>query len=107
MIGLPKTTPTPSVIFCCGALYPSIRIKTKELIYLHKLLQKEDDHWTKVTLYDLRDRNIGWAKQIIGIINSWGLEEIWDSIRSKTPNAWKKDVQQAAEKMKKEKILGD
>ena len=80
MIGLPKTTPTAAVIFCCGALYPSIRIKTKQLLYLHKVLSKEENHWTLQTLQDLRERDIGWAKQIEGILRAWGLEEDWNTI---------------------------
>ena len=80
MIGLPKTTPTAAVIFCCGALYPSIRIKTKQLLYLHKVLNKEENHWTLQTLQDLRERDIGWAKQIEGILSAWGLEEDWNTI---------------------------
>ena len=80
MIGLPKTTPTAAVIFCCGALYPSIRIKTKQLLYLHKVLSKEENHWTLQTLQDLRERDIGWAKQIEGILSAWGLEEDWNTI---------------------------
>ena len=107
MIGLPKTTPTAAVIFCCGALYPSIRIKTKQLLYLHKVLNKEEDHWTLQTLQDLRERDIGWAKQIEGILSAWGLEEDWNTIKNKSYNAWKKEVEKEAEKKNKEKLMDE
>ena len=107
MIGLPITTPTAAVMFCCGALYPSIRIKVKQLLYLHKVLQKGHDHWAMSTLLDLQDRNIGWAKQIKGIIESWGVEGNWDTIKIKTYRTWKKEVEEVAEKKNKEKIMED
>ena len=52
MLGLPKTTPTAAVMFATGGLYASIRVQIKQLIYLHKLLQKPEDHWTRTTLKD-------------------------------------------------------
>ena len=107
MIGLPKTTPTAAVMFSCGALYPSIRIKAKQLLYLHKVLQKDRDHWALVTLLDVQEKDIGWAKQIKEIIESWGLEENWEVIKTKTYNSWKREVEQAAEKKNKEKIQED
>ena len=107
MIGLPKTTPTPAVMFCCGAMYPSIRVKIKQLLYLHKVLQKGSDKWAKSTLFELREHDWGWAKQIKGIIESWELEENWEEIKSKTYNTWKREVEKAAEKKNKEKILED
>ena len=63
MIGLPKTTPTVAVMFCCGSLYPSIRIKMKQLLYLHKVLQKGSESGMYSTLSEVKEQNIGWAKQ--------------------------------------------
>ena len=107
MIGLPITTPTAAVMFCCGAIYPSIRIYVKQLLYLHKILQKGSDHWAPVTLMELQEQNIGWAKQINGLIESWELEENWELIKTKTYKAWKTEVERAAENKNKEKILED
>ena len=80
VIGLPKTTSTATVMFCCGSLYPSIRILIKQLLYLHKVLQKECDHLTQVTLDDLRERDKGWAKQIKETIETWNLKGDWEVI---------------------------
>ena len=107
MIGLPKTTPTAAVMFCCGAMYPSIRIKLKQLLYLHKVLQKEDYHNAVTTLSTTRDQNIGWAKQMTGILESWELETNWDTIKAKRPLAWRQEVERAAEKKNKEKLIAD
>ena len=105
VIGLPKTTPTAAVMFCCGSLYPSIRIQIKQLLYFHKVLQKQCDHLTQVTLADLRERDKGWAKQIKEIIEAWNLEDDWDVIKTKTYNTWKREVEQKAEVKNKEKLL--
>ena len=107
MLGLPKTTPNAAIIFCTGALYASIRIETKQLLYLHKILQKPEYHWTIQSLYAIKDHNIGWARQILGILETWGLEEDWNSIKQKTYNTWKSEVHKAAEKKNRDKIRED
>ena len=66
MIGLPKTTPNPAVIFATGAMYPSVRIEMRMLIYFHKILNRAQGHWARVILRTLCDLNIGWLKQIRG-----------------------------------------
>ena len=44
MLGLPKTTPTAAVMYATGALYASVRVQAKQLIYLHKILRKPNAH---------------------------------------------------------------
>ena len=105
MLGLPKTTPTAAVMFATGSLYASIRVQIKQLIYLHKLLQKPENHWTRTTLNSLRRHNIGWAKQINGNLEEWELESNWELIRTKSANEWKRRVYEAAERKNKQKIL--
>ena len=78
-----------------------------QLLYLHKLLQKENNHWTLASLYALRDRNTGWAKQIIEILNAWDLEDDWELIKSKRATTWKKEVLKGAEEKNKQQILDD
>ena len=107
MLGLPKTTPTAAVMFVTGALYASIRVQIKQLIYLHKVLQKTENHWTITTLKALRRHNTGWAKQVEENLDEWQLETNWDNIRTKSKNEWKKQVYAAAEKKNREKILGE
>ena len=107
MLGLPKTTPTAAVMFATGALYASIRVMVKQLIFLHKVLRKQDSHWTKTTLNTLQQYNIGWAKQIGDNLEEWNLETDWNAIKMKSPNAWKKQVYDAAERINKQKILSE
>ena len=73
-------------------------------MYLHKVLNKEDEHWAKKTLYILRDYNIGWAKQILELTEKWGISYNWDEIKQKTYIQWKDEVGRAAEKMNIERL---
>ena len=107
MIGLPKTTPTAAVMLCTGALYASIRVQTKQLIYLHRVLSKQNSHWTKMTLLITREHNIGWAKQMNENLQDWGLETDWDQIKEKPVTVWKREVMDAAEKKIRERLLKD
>ena len=88
MLGLPKTTPTAAIVFTTGSLYASICVQIKQLIYLHKVLQKQNRHWTKLSLFTLREHNIGWAKQIDETMVQWGLDSNWDIIKEKSKNQW-------------------
>ena len=105
MLGLPKTTPTAAVMFASGALYASIRVQIKQLIYLHKLLMKPENHWTRTTLNSLKRHDIGWAKQIKENLDEWEMETDWEVIRTKSANEWKRGVYNAAERKNKQKIL--
>ena len=105
MLGLPTTTPNAAVMVCSGAMYASIRVQVKQLLYLHKVLQKEDDHWTKLTLKVLIDYDIGWAKQIRENLETWDLETNLETIRQKSTNDWKREVTDAAEKKNREQLL--
>ena len=46
----------------------------------------------------LEKYNIGWAKQIKELLEAWGLEQEWESIRKKPFLVWKTEVNAAAEK---------
>ena len=83
MLGLPKTTPTAAVMYVTGLLFASIRVQTKQLVYLQKVLKKNEGHWTRKTLETLQRHDIGWAKQIQDNLREWGLEMDWDIIRAK------------------------
>ena len=104
MFGLPPTTPTPAIIYATGTLYAEIRIKKRQLMYLYKLLNKENDHWAKEMLEVLRQNKTSWVKNINKILELWELELEWCSIKEKTLNQWKVEVNQAAEKINKEKL---
>ena len=101
MIGLPQTTPTAGIILTTGSLFTSIRIEVKQLLYLHRILLKEDDHWTKTTLLSLKQHECGWAKQISKLLELWELPEDWADIEAKRTKEWKKEVLNAAERRNK------
>ena len=107
MLGLPKTTPTAPIIYCTGAMYASIRVEQKQLLYLQKVLLKPADHWTRVTLNTLDEYNIGWARQIRQIQESWAQEMEWDAIQRKSKNQWRREVAVEAERKNRERMLAD
>ena len=104
MLGLPTTTPTPAVIFATGSLYAVIQIHIKQLLYLHKILQKDEEQWAYESLKVLESYDTGWAKQINEVIDQWDLEKDWDKIGKKTKNEWQKEVEEAAEKANRERL---
>ena len=107
VLGLPKTTPTAGIVFSTGILFTSVRIEMKQLIFLQKILKKEENHWTRVTLMALKEQNHGWAKQIDEVLLNWELELDWAVIRAKTLREWKMEVKNAAENMNRQKILDE
>ena len=104
MIGVPQTTPTAGVLMTLGTLCASIRVDIRQLLYLHKVLQKEEAHWTRTTLGVAEEYNIGWAKNIKNILETWELEQDWCAIQQKPFILWKKEVKEAAEKKNKERL---
>ena len=104
VLGLPKTTPTAGIVFSTGILFTSVRIEMKQLIFLQKVLKKDENHWTRVTLMALKELNHGWAKQIDEVLHNWALEEDWGVIQAKTLRQWKSEVKESAEKMNREKV---
>ena len=104
VLGLPKTTPTAGIVLSTGIMFTSIRIEMKQLIFLQKILKKEESHWTRLTLMALKDENHGWAKQITELLHAWGLEEEWTEIEGKRVQQWKREVRNAAETMNRQKL---
>ena len=54
LFGLPTTTPNTTIIHSFGLLYITQAIDQKQFIYLHKILSREDGHWTKKMLLHLQ-----------------------------------------------------
>ena len=80
-------------------------MQVKQLIYLHKVLNKLCDHWTNATLQLLRKYKIGRARQIDENLFGWELETDWTNIKRKPAKEWKGEVTAVAEKKNKQKIL--
>ena len=104
LIGLPNTTPTAGIVHTMGSVFPSIRVEQKQLLYLHKVLQRNDEHWTKATMIAMKEKNVGWAKQINSVLEKWELETEWENIKNKRKKEWTQLVNAAAEKINVSKL---
>ena len=107
LFNLPTTTPDSAVVFNLGQLYVSQEIDKKRFIYLHKLLLRTEDHWTRKMLQHLKSRNSGWAANITTKLTQYKLETNWDAIKSMTKAEWKKCVEKAVEECCREKIINN
>ena len=97
MFDLPTHTPTPAIIYSFGTLYTQLRIDKKQLLYLHKLLNKRDETWTKRTLMTLINLEIGWGKSIIETLSEYELPTNLEVIKRETKRRWKRIVTERIE----------
>ena len=107
LFNLPTRTPTPAIIYTLGLLYTNIRIEKKQLIYLHRILNRKEDHWTKKTLNTLKELKTGWYNNMIKILNSYELNSDFDAIKNIPTAIWKHTVTTATETMNKKRLLDD
>ena len=61
---LPIHTPTAAIIYTFGLLFTKQRIDKRQLIYLQKILLKNNDESIKKSLKILKDLQVGWAKTL-------------------------------------------
>ena len=73
-------------------------------MYLHKILTRDEIHWTNQMLLHLLAQNTGWARNISEKLVQYQLETNWDSIKVMTKAQWKKCVEEAVERANKEKL---
>ena len=104
-INLPTTTPSAAIIHSFGILYMTQAVDMRRFMYLHKVLNREDQHWTKVMLDHLNILQIGWAKNVNEELIQYQLETDWNKIKLKSKREWKRTVEEAVDKINKEKIL--
>ena len=50
IVGLPQTTPTAGMILTTGTMFTTIRIEIKQLLFLQRILRRENSQWTKALL---------------------------------------------------------
>ena len=105
ILNLPPKTPTAAVRFETGTMLMEIRIDKMQLLYLHKVLQRADDHWTHHILDTLDQMKIGWAEEIRKKILVYGLDISWAEIAQKSRGEWKIMVTEATEKEHKQRLL--
>ena len=107
LFDLPSHTPTPAILFTFGILYTGQRVDKKRLIYLHRLLKRYDQHWTKKMLLELDKLKIGWAKEIRENLQSYDLPDDFDTIKATTRRHWVKLVTEKIEIKNKKRLLDD
>ena len=105
LFNLTTTTPTVAILHSFGLLFVTQIIDEKRFLYLHKILTREQEHWTKLMLLHLKTKNIGWAKSIDEKLQQYGLETNWDMIKIMTKNEWKERVKQSILKINGSKLI--
>ena len=95
---LPTSTPSAAVLFNLGLLYITQVVDKMRFLFLHKIINRPNDHWTNQMLKHLQSLGIGWAKSIHEKLNEYELENDWEKISRKSKAEWKKEVQEAKPK---------
>ena len=104
LFSLPEKTPNPAIIHSFGVLYTTQQIDQKKLMFLHKILQRPEDHWTKKMLFHLKTHNTGWAKNIQTKLSYYELEQDWEKIKEFNKSRWKHIVNTAVSVKNKQKL---
>ena len=105
LFNLPVRTPTPAIVFTLGTLFTETRLHKKQLMYLHRILNKDGSHWTLKMLQTLANLNIGWYRGIKDILEKYEIEEDFDAIKTTPSPVWKCKVKDAIEKRNKQKLI--
>ena len=105
LFNLPEKTPNPAVIHSFGLLHTTQHIDQKKFMFLHKILQRPNDHWTKKMLCHLKTLNTGWAKTIQTKLAAYALEPDWEKIKGHSKSSWKHIVTTAVKEQNKQKLL--
>ena len=104
LFDLPLHTPTPAIVFSFGVLFTKQRIDMKLLLYLHKVLNKSNESWIKMTLNTLKSFNAGWYKKIITTLEEYELPVDFDTVKNYSPGEWKNRTKSAIEKKNKDRL---
>ena len=82
-------------------------MQQKQLLYLWKVLNRNNNHWTKVTLLEIGENNIGWGKMINTVLHKHKLPTDYQTIRMHSKNEWTRKVKMAIKTSNKERLLQD
>ena len=107
LFDLPSHTPTPAIIHTFGVLYTGQRLDKRRLIYLHRILKRHDQHWTKKAFYELERLNLGWCKNIKETLRVYDLPTDLDTIKAMTKRKWTKLVSEKVEVKNTQRLLDD
>ena len=107
MLWLPLTFPMAALICMTGTLYTSVRMDLKRFLFLHKILRREDEHWTTHMLHALDKTKTGWSAKMREKLVDYRLETDWEKIKEKHESIWKAQVKKVTEKKNKELLLDE
>ena len=107
LLDLPLHQPTPSIIYSFGTLYTKLRVDLKQLIYLHRILNRTTNHWTRKVLKCLETNNIGWYKSIKKTLHEHDLPDDFTEISSKTTREWERIVKQKIEIKNRQRLIDE
>ena len=107
LFDLPSHTPTPAILFMFGRLYTGHLLDQRRLIYLHRILKRHDQHWTKQAFNELSALDIGWANSIKKDLRVYDLPENFDDIKATTRRIWIKTVKQKIEVSNTKQLVAD
>ena len=105
LFSLPTTTPSVAVIFNLGLLYTTQIVDQKRFLYLHKILNLQNNHWNRQMLAHLQNTNLGWAKNITEKLSEYELETRWEVIRTKTKGQWREEIRRAINNRNKQRLI--
>ena len=107
LFDLPAHTPTPAIVFAFGLLYTNIRVDKKRFLYLHRILNRDLDNWTRITLQTLQEMDIGWGKSIKDALIEYGLPSNYTEIGRTHIRQWERIVTQRTEVMNQKRLYND
>ena len=107
LFDLPAHTPTPAILYSLGIPYTCQRLDKKRLVYLHRILKRYDQHWTKLVLQHLCSLNIGWGKNINECLKLYDLPEDFNTIRAMTIRSWNRLVTHKVEIKNTQRLIND
>ena len=79
----------------------------KQLMYLHKILNRHQTHWTQRTFETLLNKNIGWSKSIKDTLDKYNLPTDFQTIKKIRHNEWKRKVTSELEKENTKRLRKD
>ena len=101
---LPIQTPNAAIVHTFGTLFTKQRIDQRQLLYLHKVLNRPNTDWTLQTLNTLQEMNIGWAKNMNAILTHYNLPTDFQEIKSTPRPQWSNKVKSSIEKRHLERL---
>ena len=75
------------------------------LSHLWKLLNKEDNHWTRNALLEVMSRDIGWGKNIKNILEKYDLPSNLEEIKVLRKSEWSNRVKNVIEEENVKRLL--